>query len=296
MLSRIADKLVMRPTRHAIEAETKSRRWVGISSGRFEAWIEQTGDDPSRDADLFVLKFPGTGGRAERATTHPAECWPDLCAEVWAVNPPGYGGSRGRASLHHLAETATAAFNAIERVAAGRPIVVTGNSLGTASALRVAAEHKVAGLILRNPPPLRELIFGRYGWWNFNLAARLIANQIPHELDSVANAAKSPAPAVLLSSGKDSVVPPSFQQLVFDSYHGPARRLTLPEADHACPLNESEQQQYSELLHWLRSHITPLVADAAGIGKTPHVADIASIGKTPHVADIASIGKTPRNG
>jgi len=39
------------------------------------------------------------------------------------------------------------------------------------AALSVAARRPVAGLVLQNPPPLRQLIMGHYGWWNLWLVA-----------------------------------------------------------------------------------------------------------------------------
>ncbi|MCH7727988.1 MAG: hypothetical protein IH991_16155, partial [Planctomycetes bacterium] len=174
VLKRLADKIILQPTNHFIPAGGKTRRMVGVGNDDVEVWVQRTQGGElhvSDRADLFVLKFPGTGGRAERASKHPADCWPSHAAEVWAVNPPGYGGSGGRASLRVLAPMAQAVFTALQETAAGRPIVVTGNSLGAVIALYVAANCPVDGLLLRNPPPLREVIVGCHGWWNFGIGA-----------------------------------------------------------------------------------------------------------------------------
>lgn len=255
MLALLTDKLVLQPTRHEIAADGKARRWIEGPGVRFEVWTEWSGPCTRRHADVFVLKFPGIGGRAERATVHPADVWDDLCAEVWAVNPPGYGGSPGRASLKVLPQTAEAVLAAIRREADGRPVVVTGNSLGSATALHVAASGGVAALILRNPPPLRELILGRFGWWNLNLAAGPIARQIPPELCSIGNAGECRVPAVFISSSRDRIVPASYQQRVFDAYAGPTQIVRLAEADHACPMQEHEMGEYIGRLRWLRERL-----------------------------------------
>ncbi len=126
MLARIADRFVLRPTRHAIPVEDKTRQVIDYPGGSVEVWSQRTGDSSAGDAELFILKFPGTGGRAERATSHPADCWAQCRCEIWAINPPGYGGSPGRASVRGLAAAARAAHEQLERVAAGRPIFVTG--------------------------------------------------------------------------------------------------------------------------------------------------------------------------
>ena len=94
LFARLADVLVMQPTTDEIPVEGKSRRLETCQGGDFEIWTQRTQPNVTRP-DLFILKFPGTGGRAERATEHPAEFWPDRSAEVWTINPPGYGGSGG---------------------------------------------------------------------------------------------------------------------------------------------------------------------------------------------------------
>jgi len=260
--SRLTDKLVLQPTRHALPTEGKSRRLVEFGGGRLEVWIQRTeaqvaasGSTSSAEPELFILKLPGTGGRAERASPHPAEAWPDRAAEVWAFNPPGYGGSEGRASLQTLYPAVKAVFAQLEREAAGRPIILTGNSLGTLGALALAAEHSVAGLVLRNPLPLRELIIGEYGWWNLSLGARLVARHVPRELDGLANSAKATAPAVIISSGRDTLVPQRYQRQIIAAYGGATRVQLLAEADHACPLEEHEMPAYRAHLEWLKEQV-----------------------------------------
>lgn len=255
MISFLADRLVLMATRHPVPAEGKTRRWIEFDGGRFEVWIERSGGEQDAAPDLYVLKFAGTGGRAERATVHPADVWDDLHAEVWAVNPPGYGGSPGPATMRTLAAVADAALAAIKQQAEGRPVVVTGNSLGTALALRALAEQGADAVVLRNPVPLRELIYGRFGWWNLNVAAGWFAARVPRELCTLRNAARCDAPAVCISSSRDRMVPPRFQEQVLDAYAGPLQLLRLSEADHADPLSEQEQTQYHELLHWLRGQL-----------------------------------------
>ena len=251
MFSRLADLFLLQPTRHAIDPQEKSRRRIDFAGGHLEVWAHVR-TDTERQPDIFILKLPGMGGRAERSSEHPAEVWQDAHTEVWALNPPGYGGSSGRASVQHLASAALAAFDEMQRIAHGRPVLVTGNSLGAAVALHVAVERRVAGLILRNPPPLREVILERFGWWNLWLGASLIARQVPNDLDGISNAAKAQAPAVFVHSARDRVVPPHLQQRIIESYAGQKRVLLLADAGHADPIEEHRRDEYFELLHWLR--------------------------------------------
>lgn len=279
--SRLTDKLVLQPTRHTLPTEGKSRRLVEFGGGRLEVWVQRTEPESAgnvsrtpTEPELFILKLPGTGGRAERASAHPAEVWPDQTAEVWAFNPPGYGGSEGRASLRTLYPAVQAVFAQLQREAAGRPIILTGNSLGTTGALALAAEHSVAGLVLRNPPPLRELIVGEYGWWNLSLGARLVARHVPRELDSIANAARVTAPAVIISSVRDTLVPQRYQRRIIDAYGGAARVQLLAEADHACPLAEHERPEYLAHLEWLKEQVAAPRKVLPGQGKTSHLAPL----------------------
>lgn len=261
MIGWLNDRLVLQPSRHPIPAEEKTRRVVAVPGGQIEVWAQRAGN-LARSPDLFVLKFVGTSGRAERAGIHPADAWDDLGVELWAVNPPGYGGSSGRASLRHTATMAEAAYAAIRAAAGDRPIVVTGNSLGTATALYLAARHEVAGLILRNPLPMRELIVGRFGWWNFNLAARLFAGSVPEELCGITNASRVTAPAVFISSSRDRIIPPKYQEMIFAAHAGPQQIMRLPEADHAHPMLEEEVPQYAEMIQWLRGHFEGCIRPA----------------------------------
>jgi pimeloyl-ACP methyl ester carboxylesterase len=220
--------------------------------GSIEIWTRTVGATDWDDVDVFVLKFSGTAGRAERATYHPMDYWTDLRAELWSFNPPGYGGSTGTASLNTLAAAAATAYRELADIAQGRPIIVMGNSLGTVAALYLSANFPVAGLVLRNPPPVRQLIVGRHGWWNLWVASWLIAQRVPRQICSISNAARSHCPAVFLSSRRDKTVPPQFHDRIIDAYRGPHRVLELKEAEHATSLNLEEQRQYAQHLDWLR--------------------------------------------
>lgn len=249
--------MVLRPTRHPLQCGHKERLEVPFQGYSIEVFRERFHDE--RSPQLFVLKLGGNASRAESAGPHPFDAWDDLAGEIWAVNPPGYGRSGGHASLTNLAPAMRAVCEALIEEAAGVPIIVTGNSIGTASALHLACRYpQIIGCALRNPPPLRQLINGQFGRWSLGLAHLLVARFVPPELDSIAQAARVKVPAVFILSQKDSIVPPEYQRLVVDAYAGPKREVVLPQADHGTPLDEREQQQYFEQLRWLREVILPL--------------------------------------
>ncbi len=253
MLRRIADAFILEPSREAIPVKHKSRRVLDFAGGTLDLWIERTSSASDDEVELFVLKFGGAGSRAERATTHPLDFWDDLRAEVWGVNWPGYGASSGRATLQTLAPAGDAAYQALQRVAAGRPILLTGNSLGCTVALQVAATYRdAAGLLLRNAPPLRQIVVGKHGWWNGWAGAWLIAQQVPRSLDAIAGARGSDVPALFVMSGRDRIVPLTYQELIYAAYAGPKQLIVFPEADHADPPGADDVASYRASLAWLR--------------------------------------------
>lgn len=248
MLSRLTDRLVLCPSRDPLPLEDKIAHRLEYQDGHLEVFKMRVGDGPPQ---AYILKFGGAGSRAERAELHPADVWPHLNAEIWAVNYPGFGNSSGRASLRSLIHTADWTYQHLAAEAGIRPILVTGNSLGTTCALYLASKVRVAGLILRNPPPLRQLIVGRFGWWNLYLAAGLVAQGVPGELNSIRNATQCRVPAVFIMSGRDRVVPPRYQQRIHRAYAGPKKIVVDPEADHATLMDKSVEEEYRQALAWL---------------------------------------------
>jgi pimeloyl-ACP methyl ester carboxylesterase len=168
------------------------------------------------------------------------------------MNYPGYGGSSGGAKLDDIPPAALATYDDLRKRAGGdAPIFVCGNSLGTASALYIAANRPVAGLILQNPPPLRRLLMQNYGWWNLWLAAGPVALQVPAQLNATTTAPHCTAPAIFLSADGDEVVPPKYHRLVYDAYKGEKRLIELPGATHGSSVKGDAEQQLQEGMDWL---------------------------------------------
>ena len=177
--------------------------------------------------------------------------WNDRAVEIWGMNYPGFGGSTGPARLSKIGPAALAAFDALRRHAADRPIVTYGASIGATAALHVAAQRPIAGLILHNPVPLREIILHQFGWWNLWLLAGPVALQIPRDLDSLANARASRSPAIFLLAQKDEIVAPRFHRLVVDAYAGEKRLIALHGAYHNDPIEGAALADLNDALGWL---------------------------------------------
>jgi pimeloyl-ACP methyl ester carboxylesterase len=248
----LADHLILFPTRTPIDAGGAVRKTIPFENGQLEVWIAQSQLARSKgNADIYVLRFYGNADRAERWPAEEAEMWNDRAVEIWGMNYPGFGGSTGPARLSKIGPAALAAFDELKRHAGDKPIVPFGASIGATTALRVAAQRPVAGLILQNPPPLRQMILRRFGWWNLWLLAGPVALQIPKNLDSIENAKAMCAPAIFLLAEKDEVVPPRYHRLVVDAYAGEKRVISVRGAHHNDPIEGTALIDLNNALDWL---------------------------------------------
>jgi fermentation-respiration switch protein FrsA (DUF1100 family) len=250
---------VLIPTTHPIRMPGIRSEMIATPVGPIEIW---RGRDTNRDRgwddvepEAYLLEFTGNGTRAEEIADDAAVKFRPHSVEVWAMNFPGYGNSAGPARLARIPPAALAVYDELKKRAGEKPIFVAGNSLGTSAALYVAANRPVAGVVLTNPPPLRQLIRGNFGWWNLWLLSTPASLGVPRDLDSIANARKCAVPAVILTSTRDEVVPFKYQQMVADAYAGP-KAVKSRNATH----NESFEGNDSE---WLRTQIQAMFAGPA---------------------------------
>lgn len=251
-LAPLPDRLVLFPTTDRIDAGAAIRKAIPFEGGELEVWTAASKLAQQRgQPEIYVLRFYGNADRADRWVADEAEMWHGRAVEVWGMNYPGFGGSTGPARLARLGPAALTAFDELQKTAGARPIVVFGASLGTTTALHIAAQRKIAGLILHNPPPLRQIILRQFGWWNLWLFAGPMAQKIPADLDSIANARAVRVPAIFLLAENDEVVAPKFQRLVVDAYAGERRVIPLPGAGHNSPIESDALTEFKNGLDWL---------------------------------------------
>ena len=253
-LGHLPDHLILFPTTSPINAGAAIRRTIPFENGDLEIWAAQS--QPARQrgrADVFILRFYGNADRADRWAAMEAEMWNDRAVEIWGMNYPGFGGSTGPARLARIGPAAVAAFDELRRHAHGAPIVAYGASIGATAALHVAASRpaEIAGLILHNPPPLREMILRQFGWWNLWLLAGPVALQIPRDLDCIANARATRAPAIFLLAERDEIVAPRFHRLVVQAYAGEKRVIELRGAYHNDPIEGTALADLNDALGWM---------------------------------------------
>ena len=253
-LGHLSDHLILFPTRAPIDAKGAVRKAVPFQGGELEIWTAQSHRAQQQGrADLFILRFYGNADRADRWAAAEADMWNDRAVEIWGMNYPGFGRSTGPARLSRIGPAALAALDGLKRQAADRPILAFGASIGATAALHVAASRPddIAGLILHNPVPLREMILRRFGWWNLWLLAGPVALQIPKALDSTANAKTIRAPAIFLLAEKDEIVPPRYHRLVVNAYAGEKRVIALHGAYHNDPIEGAAQADLNDAVGWL---------------------------------------------
>jgi len=253
-LGHLSDHLILFPTRAPIDAKGAVRKAVPFQGGELEIWTAQSHRAQQQGrADIFILRFYGNADRADRWAAAEADMWNDRAVEIWGMNYPGFGGSTGPARLSQIGPATFAALDELKRQAADRPILAFGASIGATAALHVAASRPddIAGLILHNPVPLREMILRRFGWWNLWLLAGPVALQIPKALDSTANAKTIRAPAIFLLAEKDEIVPPRYHRLVVNAYAGEKRVIALHGAYHNVPIEGAAQADLNDAVGWL---------------------------------------------
>src|SRR5438128_7563613 len=191
MFAHLPDQLILFPSTQPLDVHGATRRTLPLDRGELEIWTAQSRRAQQQgSADVFVLRFYGNADRADRSAAMEAEMWNDRAVEIWGMNYPGFGGSTGPARLSKIGPAALAVFDELERQAMSKSavksavpsgsssnpalrtahatasIVLFGTSIGATAALHVAAQRPIAGLILHNPVPLREIILRQFGWWN----------------------------------------------------------------------------------------------------------------------------------
>lgn len=252
LLGHLPDHFILFPSTNWIDPHGAVRKTVAFQNGELELWTARSSPaNKTGQPEIYVLRFYGNADRAERWVSLEANSWNERSVEIWGMNYPGFGGSTGPAKLSRVAPAAMAAFEAVHSEVKDRPIVLFAASLGTTAALHVAANRAVAGLVLHNPPALRQIVLQHFGWWNLWLLAGPVAAQIPKDLDSLKNARAINKPAIFLLAEKDEVIPPRYQHMVVEAYAGEKRVIELKGAYHNTPIEGAVVADLYKALDWL---------------------------------------------
>jgi fermentation-respiration switch protein FrsA (DUF1100 family) len=177
-----------------------------------------------RPVALFLHGNAGDiGGRAGRVAQYAASGWGVLLVE-WR----GFGGNPGAPSEEGLARDAEAAH--AELLALGIPpgrIVIWGESLGTAPAVRLARTHAARALVLEAPfTSMADMARRRYPFVPVDLLLK-------DRHDSLRRIATVATPLLVIHGSKDALIPPAMGELLVAASPAAVKRFhALPEADH----------------------------------------------------------------
>lgn len=142
----------------------------------------------------------------------------------------GYGGNPGSPGEAGFLRDARAALGAIaaQGVAPGR-IVLWGESLGTGIAIALAAEQpRAIGAVLLESPytSLLAVAAGHFPWLPLHWLLR-------DHYDSLARIGAITVPILIMTGGRDVVIPPWMSERLAAAARAPVERRLVPEAGHA---------------------------------------------------------------
>lgn len=233
----LTNRMLLFPSKDGRAVGAAERVMIASAGGAIETIRAKSPSATTTPARAIVLRFYGNADRADEWPAREAAAFGDSPVEVWGVNYPGFGKSEGNASLDGVARAADVAFAEADK--RGLPIYAMGTSMGTTAALHLGKSGKLRGIFLQNPPPLRQLIRGRYGWWNLWLVAVPVAWNVPPSLDSIENARRTTVPTLVVSAQDDEVVPFDYQTAVFEACAGAKERIVIAGAHHNDPVSDA---------------------------------------------------------
>lgn len=181
---------------------------------------------PPRPSRPVLAYFHGNGGnigyRAERFRKLAL-----LGLGVLLVEYRGYGGNPGSPSEEGFYSDARAALAFIEQQGvAPERLVLYGESLGTAVAVRMASERRVAALVLESPFTSIEAL-GRH---HYPLLP--VGLVLRDRFDAAAAIGQVRAPILVLHGEQDEIVPAEFGRALFEAAPEPKEAWFAPDGGH----------------------------------------------------------------
>jgi fermentation-respiration switch protein FrsA (DUF1100 family) len=191
---------------------------------RLNGWfVGASGPSPR----VTILVFNGNAGnRGHRLPL--AAAFHRHGLQVLLVDYRGYGGNPGTPTEHGLAADSRAARAYLGGRSDVDParLVYFGESLGTAVAVRLAAEHPPAALILRSP--FTSMV--DVGQHHYPLLP--VRFLLRDRFATIERIQSIRTPLLVIAGGRDRIVPVEHSRRVYEAAADPKTLLVLPDADH----------------------------------------------------------------
>lgn len=186
---------------------------------RIHAWHFKSGP-------TLVLYF---GGNAEEVSWMLDVVRAETSGVSWLLmDYRGYGQSAGSPSEKALVADALVLYDYTAKLPGIDPkrIYAFGRSLGGGVAVALAAQRRLAGVILTTPYDSLAAVAKRYYWY---VPVDLL---LRHRFDSIALAPRLDTPLLCLIAGRDEVIPPEHGERLFAAWGGPKHKVLLEGAGH----------------------------------------------------------------
>ncbi|MCW5750768.1 MAG: alpha/beta fold hydrolase [Alphaproteobacteria bacterium] len=172
----------------------------------------------------LLIGFGGNAWNADNMAIYLRGLYPQ--AEIATFHYRGYGPSEGRPSASALLADALVIHDFLARRFPGRLPVAVGISLGSGVAAHLAAERRLAGLILVSPFDSLALVAQDHYWW---LPVRQLFR---HPMESAASLRGLATPVALIAAERDSIIRPPRTAALRAAISNPVLDRVIAGADH----------------------------------------------------------------
>ena len=180
---------------------------------------------PPKENKPVFLYFHGNGGSLRYRVSRFRNLIADGSGLV-ALSYRGYGGSSGAPSEEGLLADGRAAYAFARAQYPASELVVWGESLGTGVAVVVAAENRIAALILEAPfTSTADIAFAAYPF----IPVRWLMKD---QFRSDEHIGKVTAPLLVLHGRRDNIIPFAYGQRLFELAPEPKQLVPFPAGEH----------------------------------------------------------------
>lgn len=245
-------RLLYFPTRYDLATATRAARHLGLDpwldrAGAFIGWRSAaTGDRPAARA---IVLHGNAGTALDRTYLRDVLQGPGLPPmEVLLLEYPGYGPREGSPSEESIV---TGVVEAVDLLGADIPVLLVGESLGSAAAALAAADRpKVAGLLLITPVSSVTALARRH--YPF-APSFLVRDAFRADLALPRFGGR----VAFLLAGRDEVAPPDLARALFEAYSGPKLLREVPTATHNTLPYRPGDPLWSEVKSFLLRYTPP---------------------------------------